>query len=108
MAAAIRLSQQHSCSLDYLVGALPEKHGHVEAESRGSLEVDYQLELDRGLHRKLARLGTFEDAIRIARRAPIIVDHVISIRQQATELRAARLMRGAISLSSSNHLPAIV
>src|SRR6478609_6739453 len=60
--------------LDHLVGALPEKHGHFEAESRGGLEVDYKLELDRGLHRKLARLGTFENAIRIGRRAPIIVD----------------------------------
>src|SRR6478736_5463907 len=71
--------QQTASLFDHLVGALPEKHGYFEAESRGGLEVDYKLELDRGLHRKLARLGTFENAIRIGRRAPIIVDHVISI-----------------------------
>ena len=55
MAATIRLSQQHSCSFDHLVGAGEHRCGHVEAERLGSREIDHQLELDRGLNWKLAR-----------------------------------------------------
>ena len=58
---------------------------HVEAERLGGLEVDHQLELDRGLDGKLARLRALEDAIGIARRAPIIIEQVISVGQQAAE-----------------------
>jgi hypothetical protein len=37
---------------------------HVEAERLGGLEVDHQLELDRGLDGKLARFGAAQDANR--------------------------------------------
>ena len=60
-------------------------HRNVEAERLGSLQVDHQLELDRGLDGKLARLGALEDAIGVARRAPKIVDVVISVGQQAAD-----------------------
>ena len=42
--------------LDDLVGAL----ALLEMQRLGSLEVDHQLELDRRLNRKLARLGALE------------------------------------------------
>ena len=58
---------------------------HVEAERLGGLEVDHQLELDRGLDRKLARLRALEDAIGIGRRAPKIIEQVISVGQQAAD-----------------------
>ena len=70
---------------DHLIGALLQLPGHVEAERLGGLEVDHQLELDRGLDRKLARLRALEDAIGIGRRAPKIIDQVISVGQQAAE-----------------------
>src|SRR5262245_59573531 len=73
-------------SLYHRVGALLKKPRHVEAERRGGLEVDHQLELDRGLDRKLARLRILEDAIGIGRRAPKIIDQVTSVGQQAAEL----------------------
>ena len=59
---------------DHLVGALLEMQRHVEAERLGGLEVDHQLELDRGLDGKLARLRALEDAIDIGRRAPKIIE----------------------------------
>ena len=58
---------------------------HVEAERLGGLEIDHQLELDRGLDGKLARLRALEDAIGIGRRAPKIIEQVISVGQQAAE-----------------------
>ena len=73
---------QSEALLDHLVGALREMRRHVEAERVGGLEVDHQLELDRGLDGKLARLRTLEDAIGIGRCAAKIVGRVISVGQQ--------------------------
>jgi len=42
--------------LDDAVGARDQRRGQGEPERLGGLEVDHQLELDRGLDRKLARL----------------------------------------------------
>jgi hypothetical protein len=68
--------------IDHLVGALLEMQWHVETERLGGLKVDHQLELDRGLDGKLARLRALENAIDIRRRAPKIIDLVISVGQQ--------------------------
>ena len=59
---------------------------HREPKRLGGLEVDRQLELDRGLDRKLARLLALEDAIGLGRRAPKIIEPVKSVGQQATDL----------------------
>src|SRR6266571_5360832 len=58
---------------------------HVEAERLGGLEVDHQLELDRGLDGKLTRLRAPQDAIDIDRSTPKIIEQVISVGQQAAE-----------------------
>ena len=57
----------------------------VEAQRLGGLEIDHQLELDRGLDRKVGRLRALEDAIGIGRRASIIIDRVVSVGQQAAK-----------------------
>ena len=51
-----------------------QRRRHGEPERLGGLEIDHQLELDRGLDGKLARLFALEDAIGIGRRAPKIID----------------------------------
>ena len=58
---------------------------HVESKHLRGLEVDDQLELDRSLDRKLARARASENTIDIGRPAPIIVDDVVSVGQQAAE-----------------------
>src|SRR5262249_57480781 len=55
------------------------------AECLRGFEVEHQLELDGGLDRKLARLLALEDAVDVAGCQPIIIEHVISVGQEATD-----------------------
>src|SRR6516225_7177343 len=67
MAATIRLSQQHSCSLDYLVGAGEQHWRHFETKRFGGLEIDCKLVLD-GCPRLSWAAQTQHRAARSARR----------------------------------------
>src|SRR5262249_7067548 len=62
MAAAIRLSQQHSCSFNHLVGAHKQSGWHSKAQRLGGLEVDHQFVFGRRLDWKLARFFALENA----------------------------------------------
>src|SRR5262245_51125048 len=79
MAAAIRLSQQHSCSFDHLVGERDQLVWHVEAERLRGLEIDEQLELGRRLHRKLGRFFALEDAADVFGGSPVLVGAIDAI-----------------------------
>src|SRR5262245_48688303 len=72
--------QQIASSFDHLVGTLLKTQRHFEAERLGGLQVDHQLELDRNLDGKLARLRALQNFIHIRRRAPKIIALVISVR----------------------------
>ena len=55
----------------------------METERFGGLEIDHQLVLGRRLHRQVGRLFALEDAIDVASGAPILVDDIGSVRNQA-------------------------
>src|SRR5262245_22449997 len=61
MAAAIRLSQQHSCSFDHLICDRHHSRRNRQAERLGSLEVDHELELGRLYHRQICDLCAVEN-----------------------------------------------
>jgi hypothetical protein len=64
-------SQQTEMLFDHLVGNRKYARWNGEAERRGSLEVDDELELGRLLHRQIGGIGTFENLVHIAGSTPI-------------------------------------
>ena len=56
---------------------------HFEAKRLGGLQVDDQFVLGRRLHRQIGRLLALEDAIDIAGRAPVLIDEVRPVGDQA-------------------------
>ena len=65
--------------LDHRVGELLKMQRHVEPTRLRALEIDHQLELDRGLDRKLARSRPSQNVIGIDRRKPKLIALLCSI-----------------------------
>ena len=70
-------------SFDHLIGDLLEMHRHVEAQRLGGLEIDDKLILRRRLHRHVGWLLALEDAVDVAGRAPVLIDPIRPIGDQA-------------------------
>src|SRR5262249_30284745 len=85
MAAAIRLSQQHSCSLDHLVGGAQQRRWYVKSENPCGLQVDDELELRRPYHRQVGWLLPLEDAPCIDTDLPIPFSRARSVAHQPAD-----------------------
>ena len=66
-------------SLDHLVGELLKIDRHIEAKCFGGFEVDQKFKLGGLFNRDVARLGAFEDFVRIDSRAARLLDIVRSM-----------------------------
>src|SRR5262249_60177735 len=91
MAATIRLSQQHSCSFDHLVGAGEQWQRDCYAKRLGSLEVQEHLDLRGLLHWQLARLFAFENTAGVDASQTVSIGKATAIAHESAaghELRA--------------------
>src|SRR5262249_48008638 len=70
-------------SFVHLVGAGEQHRGHLEAERSRRFEVDDQLVLRWRLHRQIGWLLAFQDAVDVTRRAPILIDEIRPVGDQA-------------------------
>src|SRR6516162_5994577 len=91
MAAAIRLSQQHSCSFNHLVGAGEKIRRYRETEGACRPQIDDEVKLGRLVDRKITGLGPAQNAIHVARRSPETVRNVRAISNEATVVRILAL-----------------
>ena len=64
---------------DHLISERKQHWWYLNSKRLGGLEVDHQLELDRHLNGKLARLLAAQDTVRIGGGAPIVIAQVISV-----------------------------
>src|SRR5262245_8330083 len=91
MAATIRLSQQHSCSLHHLVGEGEELWRHFEPEGPCGLEVDQEFKFG-GLHdREVRRPLALENATCVDATLSKCLTGVGTIRHQAAGQRELAL-----------------
>src|SRR5215471_2774796 len=68
---------------DHFVCTREQRRRHGKTECFGSLKIDHQFEPSRGLHRQISWLLALEDAIDIPSGAPVVIEPVRPVRDQA-------------------------
>src|SRR6516162_10934973 len=86
MAATIRLSQQHSCSFDHLVGAQQERLRNGQAECLGGREIDDKLESGWLLDRNITGLCATQNLVDQLGRAPELIRVVWAVGHETARL----------------------
>src|ERR1041384_3911640 len=69
---------------DHLIRANEQQRWYFKAERFGGLQIDCQFVFDRSLHRQVGGLGALEDQINVSSRAPVHVEKIRPVRDQAT------------------------
>src|SRR5262245_43432422 len=93
MAATIRLSQQHSCSFDHLVGGREQRRRYREAEHPGGLVIDHKLELASLHHRQVRGLCALEHAAGVE---PKLTPRLVQVGSVAHESANFRILTSHI------------
>jgi hypothetical protein len=75
--------QQVAPLFDDFVGSREQCSRHFEAERFGGLDVEHGFVFRRSLHRKVGRFLAFEDTVDVTGGAPVLVDSIRSIGDQA-------------------------
>src|SRR5262245_11435157 len=104
MAAAIRLSQQHSCSFNHLVGAGEQRRRYGEAKHLRGHQIDDEVEFGRLLDRNVGRFRPAQNLVDMLRRTPVemhVVDAIGYKTSSLYELTRAVNCRQASALCKS-------
>jgi len=87
---SVRFVPEADIALDHLVGAGKERRRDVETKGPRGLEVNGQLVFGWRLDRQVSRFLALENAIDITGGAPVGVDYVRPVSDQAAASSAAR------------------
>jgi hypothetical protein len=68
---------------DHLVGTCEQRLWNDQPKRLSGLEINHHFVLGRRLHRKVGRLRTLEDAINVTGRAPVWVDRIGPVGDEA-------------------------
>jgi hypothetical protein len=83
VACLLSANSGHHHLFDHFVGAFEQRPRHCDTQWLRGLEIDHHLVLGWRLHRQIARLLAFEDAVELTGCVPKLVIEIWPIRDQS-------------------------